>query len=141
MKPAMVCPGQDCPVKYTAADIALATVQVLRRTVPAAVPGITFLSGGQSEEEATVNLDEINRVNLLRPWALTFSYGRALQHTVLKTWQGRPENVQAAQKALIERARANSLASTGTYQNGPNKAARLESSTASESMYVKDYKY
>ena len=137
----MVCPGQDCKVKYSAADIALATVQVLRRTVPAAVPGITFLSGGQSEEEATVNLDEINRVHLHRPWALTFSYGRALQHTVLKTWQGREENIQAAQKALIERAKANSLACTGAYQSGPGKAAKIDSSSANESMYVKNYSY
>ena len=136
----MVCPGQDCKTKYSAADIALATVQVLRRTVPAAVPGITFLSGGQSEEEATLNLDEINRVSLLRPWALTFSYGRALQHTVLKTWQGRTENVQAAQNALLERAKANSLACTGNYQSGSNKAAKLDSS-ANESMYVKNYSY
>lgn len=137
----MVCPGQDCPVKYSAADIALATVQVLRRTVPAAVPGITFLSGGQSEEEATINLDEINRVSLLRPWALSFSYGRALQHTVLKTWQGRPENISAAQKALIERAKANSLASVGKYQSGPNKAAKIDSSSANESTFVANYSY
>jgi fructose-bisphosphate aldolase class I len=136
----MVCPGQDCQVKYSASDIALATVQVLRRTVPAAVPGITFLSGGQSEEEATMNLDEINRVNLLRPWSLTFSYGRALQHTVLKTWQGRSDNVQAAQSALKERAKANSRAATGSYQTGPQKTGNLDAS-ASESIYVKNYSY
>ncbi len=136
----MVCPGQDCATKYSAAEIALATVQVLRRTVPAAVPGICFLSGGQSEEEATMNLNEINRVSLIRPWALTFSYGRALQHTVLKTWQGRLENVGAAQTALVERAKSNSLASIGSYQSGPSKAAKLDSS-ANESMYVKNYTY
>lgn len=136
LKPAMVCPGQDCPRKYTPQEIALATVQVLRRTVPAAVPGITFLSGGQSEEEATVHLNEINRVALNRPWALTFSYGRALQHTVLKTWMGRETAVAEAQRALLVRARANSQAATGSY----GKTAGAVSS-ASESIYVKDYKY
>ena len=101
LKPAMVCPGQDCPRKYTAQEIALATVQVLKRTVPSAVSGITFLSGGQSEEEATLNLNEINRVAREQacPWPLTFSYGRALQHTVLKTWKGENGNVKAAQDA------------------------------------------
>ena len=79
LKPAMVCPGQSCPRKYTPEEIALATVQVLKRTVPAAVAGITFLSGGQSEEEATMNLNEINKVAAVEgcPWPLTFSYGRA----------------------------------------------------------------
>lgn len=85
----MVCPGVDCTTKYSPEEIAHATVTVLRRTVPAAVPGITFLSGGQSEEEATVHLNAINQVPLVKPWALTFSYGRALQNTVLKTWKGR----------------------------------------------------
>lgn len=133
----MVCPGQDCPRKYTAQEIALATVQVLKRTVPAAVSGITFLSGGQSEEEATVNLNEINRVAREEkcPWPLTFSYGRALQHTVLKTWKGEPGNLKNAQEALKKRAAANSMASVAKYQKvGADSAAN-------ESMYVKDYKY
>jgi fructose-bisphosphate aldolase class I len=148
LKPAMVCPGQDCPQKYTPAEIASATVHVLRRTVPAAVPGITFLSGGQSEEEATVNLNEINRAAAVcgRPWALTFSYGRALQHTVLKTWLGKRSNAQAAQAALLARARCNSLASRGAYAqggdvSGAGKASGIANAAASESMYVKDYKY
>ena len=134
----MVCPGQDCPRKYTAQEIALATVQVLKRTVPSAVSGITFLSGGQSEEEATLNLNEINRVAREQacPWPLTFSYGRALQHTVLKTWKGENGNVKAAQDALKKRAAANSMASIGKYQQ-----LDKEGSVASESMYVKDYKY
>lgn len=133
----MVCPGQSCPRKYSAQDIALATVQVLKRTVPAAVGGITFLSGGQSEEEATINLNEINKVAKEEkcPWPLTFSYGRALQHTVLKTWKGDAANVPAAQEALKKRAAANSMASVGKYQK------TCESSAANESMYVKDYKY
>lgn len=131
LKPNMVTPGADCPKKYSAQDIAKATVTALRRTVPAAVPGITFLSGGQSEEEATMNLNEINRVPEVRPWALTFSYGRALQATVLKIWKGKKENVAEAQKALIERAKANSLAALGKYQGGNT------SSGATESLYVK----
>ncbi len=133
----MVCPGQDCPRKYSPQEIALATVQVLKRTVPAAVSGITFLSGGQSEEEATMNLNEINRVAKEEkcPWPLTFSYGRALQHTVLKTWKGESGNVKAAQEALMKRAAANSNASVGKYQK------MSESGAANESMYVKDYKY
>lgn len=136
LKPNMVCPGVDCKIKYTPEDIALATVTVLRRTVPVAVPGITFLSGGQSEEEATQNLNAINQVPLLKPWALTFSYGRALQHTVLKTWQGKPENFVAAQKTLLDRARANGLAAQGKYA-----ASSSGPSAASERMYVQNYSY
>ncbi|KXS11791.1 fructose-bisphosphate aldolase [Gonapodya prolifera JEL478] len=135
LKPNMVCPGQDCPKKYTPQDIALATVTVLRRTVPPAVPGITFLSGGQSEEEATVHLDAINRVPVPKPWALTFSYGRALQATVLNVWKGKQENVAAAQKALVVRAKANGEAAKGEY------AGSVAGGSAGQSLYVKDYKY
>lgn len=109
---------------------------VLRRTVPAAVPGVTFLSGGQSEEDATVHLNEMNKVKLLRPWSLTFSYGRALQATVLKVWGGKKENVAAAQRALLDRAKANSLACQGQYVSLGSGAG-----AAGESLYVKDYKY
>jgi fructose-bisphosphate aldolase, class I len=133
----MVCPGQDCVRKYSSQEIALATVQVLKRTVPSAVGGITFLSGGQSEEEATMNLNEINKIAKEEkcPWPLTFSYGRALQHTVLKTWKGEIGNVQSAQEALKKRASANSMAAVGKYQSVG------ASSAANESIYVKDYKY
>jgi fructose-bisphosphate aldolase class I len=134
LKPNMVCPGQDCKTKYTPAQIAHATVVVLRRTVPAAVPGVTFLSGGQSEAEATLHLNEMNRVPLNRPWALTFSYGRALQSTVLKTWGGSKDNVVAAQKALLVRAQANSEASVG-------KFGKVEGGNAATSLYQADYKY
>lgn len=131
----MVCPGQDCPKKYTPEEIGLATVTVLQRTVPAAVPGITFLSGGQSEEEATAHLNAMNRVPGKKPWKLTFSYGRALQNTVLKTWKGSKDNVKAAQQALLVRAKANSEACLGKYSgSGASQAAN-------ESMYVKDYRY
>jgi fructose-bisphosphate aldolase, class I len=79
LKPNMVTPGQSCANKASAQEIARATVQALQRTVPSAVPGVTFLSGGQSEEEASVNLDAINKYEGKKPWSLTFSYGRALQ--------------------------------------------------------------
>jgi len=131
----MVCPGQDCKIKYTPHDIGAATLTVLRRTVPAAVPGVTFLSGGQSEEEATLHLDAMNRLPGPKPWALTFSYGRALQATVLKTWKGEASNVTAAKKALLVRAKANSEACQGKYEGG------AAAGSASESLYVKDYKY
>ncbi|XP_033149870.1 fructose-bisphosphate aldolase isoform X3 [Drosophila busckii] len=117
LKPNMVTAGQSAK-KNTPEEIGLATVQALRRTVPSAVPGITFLSGGQSEEEATVNLSAINKVALLKPWALTFSYGRALQASVLKAWGGKKENVAAGQAELLKRARANALGCQGKYVAG-----------------------
>lgn len=133
LKPNMVTPGADCPTKYTEKDVGLATVTVLRRTVPAAVPGITFLSGGQSEIEASQHLNAINQAGPA-PWALTFSYGRALQASVLKAWAGKPENVKAAQEVLLKRAKLNGLAAVGKY-TGEEAAAG-----AGESLYVKDYK-
>lgn len=105
LKPNMVTPGQSCPKRATPQEVGLATVTALRRTVPAAVPGVTFLSGGQSEEEASVNLNAINQVPLLRPWALTFSYGRALQASVLRAWAGKKENIAAGQQELLKRAK------------------------------------
>ncbi|MCP6116785.1 fructose-bisphosphate aldolase, partial [Klebsiella pneumoniae] len=91
LKPNMVTAGQSCKKTYTPNDVARATVTALLRTVPAAVPGVTFLSGGQSEEEASVHLNAINAVDLKRPWVLTFSYGRALQASVLRAWGGKTE--------------------------------------------------
>lgn len=136
LKPNMVLPGKQSGQKVSAERAAQATVQALQRSTPPAVPGITFLSGGQSEEEATVNLNAMNALSLgARPWRLTFSYGRALQKTVLKVWAGKKENVAEAQKALLVRARANGLAALGKYAGDANSA------TASQSSYVKDYKY
>ncbi|ORZ38336.1 fructose-bisphosphate aldolase [Catenaria anguillulae PL171] len=135
LKPNMVCPGADCPTKYSPQEIGAATVTVLRRTVPPAVPGITFLSGGQSEEDATVHLDAMNRVPAIKPWALTFSYGRALQATVIKTWSGKKENVKAAQDALEVRAKANWEAAQGKYEGSAAGAG------ATESLFVSNYKY
>jgi fructose-bisphosphate aldolase class I len=134
LKPNMVCPGQQCERKYSPQDIAAATITVLRRTVPTAVPGITFLSGGQSEEEASEHLNAINQQPGPKPWKLSFSYGRALQHSVLKEWAGEKGNVIKAQQALLERARANRDASLGQYQRGDRGASK-------ESTFIKDYKY
>lgn len=116
LKPNMVTPGQSASKKATPEEIGLATVLALRRTVPCCMPGVTFLSGGQSELVATANLNAMNQVDLLRPWALTFSYGRALQASVLKAWGGKKENVAEAQKVLLHRAKMNSLASQGLYK-------------------------
>lgn len=135
LKPNMVCPGADCSKKYSPKEIGLATVTVLRRTVPSAVPGITFLSGGQSEEDATLHLNAMNKVPQGKPWALTFSYGRALQASVLKAWKGQEGNVKSAQETLLVRAKANSEACQGIY------AGSAATAGASESLYVKDYKY
>jgi len=128
LKPNMCTPGFQCPKKYTNEQIARATVTALNRTVPPAVPGVTFLSGGQSEEEASINLSMINSItDIKRPWALTFSYGRALQASVLAAWAGKPENVAAAQQELLRRANANSLAARGQYRGGAAAAAGGES--------------
>jgi fructose-bisphosphate aldolase class I len=135
LKPNMVTPGQSCPKKYTPEQIALGTVLALRRAVPAAVPGIVFLSGGQSELDATVNLNAINNVNLLKPWRLTFSYGRALQASVLKAWGGKDANITAGQKAYMLRAKANGLATQGKYQGEGASAA------AAESLFVAKHTY
>ncbi|KAG2379114.1 hypothetical protein C9374_007752 [Naegleria lovaniensis] len=114
LKPNMVLPGNDCPTKAECdKKIAQYTVDALSSTVPPAVRGIMFLSGGQSEKQAVETLNEINKVNAPKPWALSYSYGRALQDSAIKTWQGKKENVEAAQKAYIEQAKKCSLASKG----------------------------
>ncbi|CAF2122993.1 unnamed protein product [Rotaria magnacalcarata] len=118
LKPNMVTAGFDCKKKYKPEDIARATVTALQRTVPPAVPGICFLSGGQSEEEASVNLNAINQYSGKKPWALTFSYGRALQASVLTLWTGKSENVSAAQNQLLKRAQAHGAAAKGEYKGG-----------------------
>lgn len=136
LKPNMVTAGQSCPTKYTAQDIAAATVTALNRTVPAAVAGITFLSGGQSEEEASINLDAINKFSGKKPWPLTFSYGRALQASVLRAWGGKPDNVKAAQDELIKRAKANGLAAKGQYEAGS-----VVGQAADQGLFIKDHNY
>jgi len=136
LKPNMVLPGEQSGQKVDSATIARATVQALQRTVPPAVPGITFLSGGQSEEDATVNLNAMNALPLgQRPWTLSFSYGRALQRSAIRTWAGKESNVSKAQQVLMQRAKANGNASQGKY------TGEAKSVMASESSYVQNYKY
>jgi fructose-bisphosphate aldolase class I len=115
LKPNMILPGKDHPTRATSEQIAAATLRVFRRTVPVAVPSINFLSGGLSPEEATANLNAMNAGSNGTPWLLSFSYGRALQQTVLEAWQGKAANVAAAQQALLKRARLNGAAQRGEY--------------------------
>ena len=115
LKPNMVTPGLRSRERASVEEVARRTVDTLRQYVPAAVPGIAFLSGGQSDEEATAHLSAMNQLGGL-PWALTFSYGRALQTAALVTWGGEEANVPAAQKAFAHRARMNALASLGQYK-------------------------
>eukprot|EP00276_Gloeochaete_wittrockiana_P009285 CAMPEP_0184652124 /NCGR_PEP_ID=MMETSP0308-20130426/9802_1 /TAXON_ID=38269 /ORGANISM="Gloeochaete witrockiana, Strain SAG 46.84" /LENGTH=357 /DNA_ID=CAMNT_0027086805 /DNA_START=92 /DNA_END=1165 /DNA_ORIENTATION=- len=136
LKPNMVLPGTESTVTASREEIAFHTVRVLSRTVPPAVPGIMFLSGGQSEEEASLNLNAMNQLEgIKKPWALTFSYGRALQQSTLKAWKGVPENKAAAQAVLIERAKANSDAQLGKYAGGAGGAA------AAQKLFVANYTY
>ncbi|MEO6184528.1 MAG: class I fructose-bisphosphate aldolase [Verrucomicrobiota bacterium] len=114
LKPSMVIAGQDCPKQSNVRQVAEATLLCLRETVPAAMPGIVFLSGGQSEELATAHLNAMNEIGGA-PWELSFSYGRALQSPVLKLWRGDPKQVLAAQNALLHRARMNGAARRGNY--------------------------
>jgi fructose-bisphosphate aldolase class I len=114
LKPNMIISGKGCPEQASVAEVAEATVRSLRRTVPSAVPGIVFLSGGQSPEQATRHLNAMNAMGP-HPWELSFSYGRALQEPVLKTWMGKEANVSAAQVSFYHRAKCNGAARLGTY--------------------------
>jgi fructose-bisphosphate aldolase class I len=122
LKPNMIVPGKGSKTRATYEQVAEATVRVLKNCVPGAVPGIAFLSGGQSDEEATAHLDAMNKIGNL-PWALTFSYGRALQAAPQKAWAGKAENVAAAQRAFMHRAKMNSLAALGKWQADLEKKA------------------
>ena len=116
LKPNMVLPGLTCPTQASVDEVANNTVKSLWRTVPAAVPGIAFLSGGQSGELASARLNTMNlRFNSRLPWALAFSFARAIQQPALETWQGKEANVPAAQRALLHRARCNRVARRGEY--------------------------
>jgi len=123
LKPNMVISGKKCPTRADRKQVAEATVRTLKRYVPSAVPGIAFLSGGQSAAEATEHLSLMNAIGSL-PWELTFSYGRALQDEALKAWGGKPENFAAGQKAFVRRAKLNGLARSGAY------TAKLEQDAA-----------
>lgn len=133
LKPNMITPGMDCETKATPSEVAFYTVRTLSRTIPAALPGVMFLSGGQSEEDASVQLNAMNKLEgVPKPWSLSFSFGRALQASCLKAWQGKDENVEAAQKAFLGRAVANGQATLGKYEGG---------SGDTEDLHIKKYVY
>jgi fructose-bisphosphate aldolase class I len=121
LKASMVVSGKENSRQAPVQEVAERTLRVLKRTVPAALPGVVFLSGGQTDENATAHLDAMNRMGA--PWPLTFSYSRALQAVALKAWRGQAGNVAAAQKAFHHRARMNSLAAKGQWSAGQEKAA------------------
>jgi len=133
LKPNMITSGAQAKEQAGPEEVAFFTVRTLARTIPPAVPGITFLSGGQSEEVASLNLNAINKLaDVKHPWTMTFSFGRALQSSVLDTWKGKKENVEAAQKMLYDRCEASANAAKGKYEGG-------QGSTASD--YVANYVY
>uniref|UniRef100_A0A0X3PH87 Fructose-bisphosphate aldolase n=2 Tax=Schistocephalus solidus TaxID=70667 RepID=A0A0X3PH87_SCHSO len=135
LKPNMITAGHSCSQKFSKEQNALATIQTLQRRVPAAVPGIVFLSGGMSEADATYNLNAINAMPGKKPWALTFSFGRALQASVIKIWQGKKENTQAAQNELLKLAQANGLAALGKFEG------TLETAAGGQSLFVANHAY
>jgi len=120
LKPSMVISGKDCPQQAGIQQVAEETIRCLLSTVPKEVPGIAFLSGGQSDEDATAHLNAMNSMDQNLPWRVTFSYGRALQHAAMQAWNGSADNVAKAQAVAVHRARMNGLASNGEY------AAELE---------------
>jgi fructose-bisphosphate aldolase class I len=122
LKPNMAIAGKKCAKRASVDEVAEKTVKMLKECVPGAVPGIAFLSGGQSDEEATAHLDAMNKIGNL-PWKLTFSYGRALQHAPQTTWKGKSENVAAAQRAFSHRAKMNGLAALGQWKSDLEKKA------------------
>jgi len=136
LKPSMTVCGVDCKDRPSVEEIGALTVQTLSRSIPSAMPGVTFLSGGISEEDSSIYLNEINKIDRAGTgtFALTFSFSRALQSSCLKTWDGKKENVKAAQDQLFARAKANSEASNGEYTPGSQPSMQ-------ESLYVKNYVY
>jgi fructose-bisphosphate aldolase, class I len=133
LKPNMVLSGYECPEQASVEEVAEATVRTFERFVPAAVPGIVFLSGGQSDVLASAHLSAMNRLDAARrPWQLSFSYGRALQAPALKAWSGKPENVGAGQAAYMHRAACNGAARTGAYD------ASMEQGAASVKLVSQD---
>jgi len=122
LKPNMVVPGKKSSKRASVEEVAERTIKLLKNCVPPAVPGMAFLSGGQSDEEATAHLDTMNKIGNL-PWNLTFSYGRALQAAPQKAWSGKSENYAAGQRAFAHRAHMNSLASLGQWKQDLEKKA------------------
>jgi fructose-bisphosphate aldolase class I len=127
LKPNMVIAGKECPRRADVQEVATATLRCLRRHVPASVPGIVFLSGGQSDRMASAHLNAINRLPGPKPWKIGFSYGRALQDPALAAWRGKEENLKAGQEALYHRARCNGAASRGVYSDEMELASEGES--------------
>jgi len=134
LKPSMTVPGVECPDKSDPACIAKMTVRTLDRSLPSAMPGVTFLSGGISEEDSSIYLNEINKLERKGAFGLTFSYSRALQSSCIKIWSGKSENYKKAQDQLLARAKANSEASLGKYVPGSQPSIE-------ESLFVKNYVY
>jgi fructose-bisphosphate aldolase class I len=138
LKPNMVIAGKECLRPASVEEVATATLRCLRRHVPAAVPGIVFLSGGQSGRLATAHLSAINRLPGPRPWKITFSYGRALQDPALEAWHGRDENLKAGQQALAHRTRCNGAASLGTYTDEMEGASAVAGTAAHRAEWQDD---
>jgi fructose-bisphosphate aldolase class I len=130
LKPNMVIAGKECPRQALVPEVAAATLRCLRRHVPAAVPGVVFLSGGQSDQLATAHLNAINQAPGAGPWRLSFSYGRALQDPAMEAWHGRDENFKLGQHALAHRAWCNGAASLGTYTEAMEKEAAIAGTPA-----------
>lgn len=135
LKPNMVLPGTSCKTKATPEQIARATLTALQRSVPVAVPAICFLSGGQSEEEATINLNAINSMQDKKPWQTTFSYGRALQKSAISAWANNPSDVKTVHEIFLRRCKANSEAVEGKYTGD------AATSEAQQSLFTKNYTY
>jgi len=135
LKPNMVIAGKECNRQASVEDVTTATLRCLRRHVPAAVPGIVFLSGGQSARLATAHLNAMNRLPGPKPWKISFSYGRALQDPALEAWHGRDENLAAGQRALCRRPRFNVAASVGNYTDEIETA----SATADDPPHRRDW--
>merc|ERR1711871_1608259 len=134
LKPSMTVPGVECEDKSSLEEIAQITVQTLDRCLPSAMPGVTFLSGGISEEDSSIYLNEINKLQRKGAFALTFSYSRALQSSCIKIWGGNDDKYKEAQDQLKARAQANSEASVGKYVPGSQPSIE-------ESLFVKNYAY
>jgi fructose-bisphosphate aldolase class I len=115
LKPNMVISGKECKVQASTQEVAEQTIVCFRHTVPAAVPGIVFLSGGQTSAQATANLSAMNAMTMVHPWQISYSYGRALQDEALKAWKGQPQNAGAGQKAFFNRSKLVSAARSGRY--------------------------
>src|SRR6516165_11849137 len=131
----MVISGKERANQASVIEVATATLRCLRRHVPAAVPGIVFLSGGQADRVATAHLNAINRLPGSKPWKISFSYGRALQDPALEAWHGREENLSAGQQALYRRASCNGAATFGKYTD----EMELESASAVDPPHRRDW--